>query len=83
MPNLANIISVIRCKIHLVLKGIKVIRIYMVKLVELAIYLLSSYFFFLLVSFVLPLCLWFYLVLETSASRERYSRDIGRRVQGL
>ena len=36
MPNLANIISVTRCKIYLVLKGIKVIRIYMAKLVELA-----------------------------------------------
>ena len=46
MPNLANIISVIRRKIRLVLKGIKVIRIYMAKLVELAIYLPSSYFFF-------------------------------------
>ena len=34
MPNLANIISVIRRKIRLVLKGIKVIRIYMAKLVE-------------------------------------------------
>ena len=80
MPNLANIISVIRCKIRLVLKGIKVIRIYMAKLVELAIYLPSSYFFFLLVSFVLPLRLWLYLALETSASGERYSMDIDRRV---
>ena len=53
MPNLANIISVIRYKIRLVLKGIKVIRIYMAKLVELATCLPSSYFFF-LVSFVLP-----------------------------
>jgi hypothetical protein len=34
MPNLANIISVIRYKIRLVLKGIKVIRIYIAKLVE-------------------------------------------------
>ena len=34
MPNLANIISVARYKIRLVLKGIKVIRIYIVKLVE-------------------------------------------------
>ena len=51
MPNLANIISVIRRKIRLVLKGIKVIRIYIVKLVELAIYLPSSYFFFLSLSF--------------------------------
>ena len=48
MPNLANIISVIRRKIRLVLKGIKVIRIYIAKLVELAIYLPSSYFFFFL-----------------------------------
>ena len=46
MPNLANIISVIRRKIRLVLKGIKVIRIYIAKLVKLAIYLPSSYFFF-------------------------------------
>ena len=46
MPNLANIISVIRRKIRLVSKGIKVIRIYIAKLVELAIYLPSSYFFF-------------------------------------
>ena len=46
MPNLANIISVTRRKIRLVLKGIKVIRIYMAKLVE--------FFFFFLVSFVLP-----------------------------
>jgi hypothetical protein len=40
MPNLAKIISVTRRKIHLVLKGIKVIRIYIAKLVE-------SFFFFL------------------------------------
>ena len=46
MPNLANIISVIRRKIRLVLKGIKVIKIYIAKLVELTIYLPSSYFFF-------------------------------------
>ena len=46
MPNLANIISIIRRKIRLVLKGIKVIRIYLANLVELAIYLPSSYFFF-------------------------------------
>ena len=45
MPNLANI-SITRCKICLVLKGIKVIRIYIVKLVELAIYLPTSYIFF-------------------------------------
>ena len=76
MPNLANIISVTRRKIYLVLKGIKVIRIYIAKLVE-------SFFFFLLVSFVLPFRLWLYLALETSASGERCSRDIGRRVQGL
>ena len=76
MPNLANIISVMRYKIRLVLKGIKVIRIYMAKLVE-------FFFFFLLVSFVLPFRLWLYLALETSASGERCSRDIGRRVQGL
>ena len=80
MPNLANIISVIRRKIRLVLKGIKVIRIYIAKLVKLAIYLPSSYFFFLFISFVLPLRLWLYLVLKTSTSGERCSRDIGRRV---
>ena len=34
MPNLANIINVTRRKIYLVLKGIKVIRIYIAKLVE-------------------------------------------------
>jgi hypothetical protein len=62
MPNLANIISVTRRKIYLVLKGIKVIRIYIAKLVE--------SFFFLFISFVLPLCLWLYLALKTSASRE-------------
>ena len=55
MPNLANIISIIHHKIRLVLKGIKVIRIYIAKLVELAIYLPSSYFFFFFISFVLPL----------------------------
>ena len=82
MPNLANIISVMRYKIRLVLKGIKVIRIYMAKLVELAICLPSSYFFF-LVSFVLPFRLQLCLALETSASGERCSRDIGRRVRGL
>ena len=70
MPNLANIISVTRCKIHLVLKGIKVIRIYIAKLVK----------FFFFVSFILPFCLWLYLVLKTSTSREQYSRDIGKRV---
>ena len=80
MPNLANIISIIRRKIHLILKGIKVIRIYIAKLVELAIYLPSSYFFFLFVSFILPFRLWLYLVLKISASREQYSRDIDRRV---
>ena len=45
MPNLANIISVTRHKIRLVLKGIKVIRIYMAKLVE------FFFFFFLFLSF--------------------------------
>ena len=74
MPNLVNIISITRRKIRLVLKGIKVIRIYITKLVE---------FFFLLISFVLPLCLWLYLVLKTSTNREQYNRDIGKRVQGL
>ena len=74
MPNLVNIISITRRKIRLVLKGIKVIRIYMAKLVE---------FFFFLISFVLPLRLRLYLALETSASGERYSRDISRRVRGL
>ena len=75
MPNLANIISITRRKICLVLKGIKVIRIYIAKLVE--------FFFFFLVSFILPYCLWLYLALETSASGERCSRDISRRVRGL
>ena len=50
MPNLANIISIIRRKIRLVLKGIKVIRIYIAKLIKLAIYLPSSYFFFFFLS---------------------------------
>ena len=44
MPNLANIISVIRRKIRLVLKGIKVIRIYIAKLVEFF-FFFSSYLF--------------------------------------
>ena len=47
MPNLAYIISVTRRKIYLVLKGIKVIRIYIAKLVK-------FFFFFLLISFILP-----------------------------
>jgi hypothetical protein len=75
--------SVTRYKIRLVLKGIKVIRIYIAKLVELAkkLYTPCSYnFFFLFVSFILPLRLRLYLVLKTSTSGERYSRDIGRRV---
>ena len=51
MPNLANIISVTRRKIRLVLKGIKVIRIYIAKLVE--------FFFFCLFCFTLvPLALF-------------------------
>ena len=45
MPNLANIISVTRRKIRLVLKGIKVIRTYMAKLVE-SFFFFSSYFFY-------------------------------------
>ena len=50
MPNLVNIINIIRRKIRLVLKGIKVIRIYIVKLVE---------FFFCLFRFtLLPLALF-------------------------
>ena len=73
MPNLANIISVTRRKIYLVLKGIKVIRIYIAKLIE-------SFFFFLLVSFVLPFYLWLYLALKTSASGEQYNRDISKKV---
>ena len=44
MPNLANIISVTRRKICLVLKGIKVIRIYIVKLMKFFIFLYSPYF---------------------------------------
>ena len=55
MPNLVNIISIIRCKIRLVLKGIKVIRIYIIKLVKLAIYLPSRFFFFVLFYFTLLL----------------------------
>ena len=63
MPNLVNIISVTRRKIRLVLKGIKVIRIYMAKLIK-------FFFFFFLVSFVLPFRFWLYLALEMSASKE-------------
>ena len=48
MPNLANIISVTRRKIRLVLKGIKVIRIYIAKLVE------FFFFFSYLFRFTLP-----------------------------
>ena len=48
MPNLANIISVTRYKIRLVLKGIKVIRIYIAKLVE------FFFFFSYLFRFTLP-----------------------------
>ena len=46
MPNLANIISVIRRKIRLVLKGIKVIRIYIAKLVEFFFFFSSCLFYF-------------------------------------
>jgi hypothetical protein len=45
MPNLANIISVTRRKIYLVLKGIKVIRIYIAKLVEFFFFFLSLLFY--------------------------------------
>jgi hypothetical protein len=46
MPNLASIISVIRRKICLVLKGIKVIRIYMAKLVEFFFFFFLSLLFY-------------------------------------
>ena len=52
MPNLANIISVTRRKIRLVLKGIKVIRIYMAKLVEFFFFFLSLSFYPFAFSFI-------------------------------
>ena len=75
MPNLANIISITRRKIRLVLKRHKGNKNLYGKA--------SGIFLFFFVSFVLPYCLWLYLALEISASREQYSRDINRRVQGL
>ena len=75
MPNLANIISITRRKIRLVLKRHKGNKNLYGKA--------SGIFLFFLVSFVLPYRLWLYLALETSASGERCSRDISRRVRGL